>query len=217
MPTPSYLNPAMDDDSNMDISNQVMTSVAIEVTPDKNPEPSQAQLLAEIRQLTARLELVETLLGNEQSTEEGSNQLLELPSDVPEAIKVVAVPQAPGTQMDNLPVPVVEAKPVLQGPDPVAIAPRRLSAIRKKEKFTQVRFEESAWSIPLVVGLADVGWLDTVGAVLLIIVNLGMQIAFSNILLSEPFMGDSFETNVDSARIWRRRLPSRFCSTCCQT
>ena len=77
---------------------------------------------------------------------------------------------------------------------------------KKKEKTTPVRFEASAWNIPLVIGLADVGWMDTCSAAFIVLVNLGMQTAFSGILLSEPFMGESFDSNVESARIWRRRL-----------
>ena len=77
---------------------------------------------------------------------------------------------------------------------------------KKKEKTTPVRFEGSAWNIPLVIGMADVGWMDTCSAAFIVLANLGMQTAFSGLLISEPFMGESFDSNLESARIWRRRL-----------
>lgn len=43
----------------------------------------------------------------------------------------------------------------------------------------EVHFEESAWSIPMVLGLVDAGKFDTVYAVVLLFVNCGMQIMFS--------------------------------------
>ena len=95
-----------------------------------------------------------------------------------------------------------QSKEMLAGPDPPVKKPNNQ---KKKKKTTPVHFEASAWNIPLVIGLADVGWVDALAALLLIAVNVGMQIAFSAILLSEPFMGETFDENVDSARIWRRR------------
>ena len=54
------------------------------------------------------------------------------------------------------------------------------------EGLSEVRFEESAWSIPVVAGLAeDVGWFDKLFAGMLIILNLGMQAAFSAVLLTD--------------------------------
>ena len=73
-------------------------------------------------------------------------------------------------------------------------------------RSTPVSFEESAWNIPLVLGLADVGGFDTVFALLLVLLNLLMQGSFSVILLSEYFMGQPFETNVQSAKDWRTSI-----------
>ena len=39
--------------------------------------------------------------------------------------------------------------------------------------------KDSAWNIPMVLGLVDAGRFDTVYAVLLLLVNCGMQIMFS--------------------------------------
>ena len=211
MPTPSkernpHLNLVVDEDiNNQEPPNEALKSVAIEVPPnERDPEAnvSNAELLAEIRRLTARLDAVEAMLESESSLEEDSNQPLALACEPERRSEEAAGPLAPVVQVASVPV---EAKQVLQDAGSgLSPPPTRRLSVRKKEKFTQVRFEESAWSIPLVIGLADVGWLDTVGALLLIPVNLGMQIAFSSILLSEPFMGGSFDENLDSARVWRR-------------
>ncbi|CAE7525601.1 unnamed protein product [Symbiodinium pilosum] len=77
---------------------------------------------------------------------------------------------------------------------------------RTEGRTTPVTFEESAWNIPLVLGLADVGWFDTVFAVLLVLLNLVMQGSFSVILLSEYFMGEPFDTKVQSAKDWRTSI-----------
>ena len=74
------------------------------------------------------------------------------------------------------------------------------------DKYTPVSFEESAWNIPLVLGLADVGLFDTVFSVVLVLLNLLMQGSFSVILLSEYFMGDPFDTKLQSAKDWRTSI-----------
>ncbi|CAE7344491.1 unnamed protein product [Symbiodinium natans] len=68
---------------------------------------------------------------------------------------------------------------------------------------TEVCFEESVWCMPLVIGLADAGKFDRVFAVLLVFLNLGMQTAFSWVLLSDSFMGAAFDSNIDHAKKWR--------------
>ncbi|CAK9055319.1 unnamed protein product [Durusdinium trenchii] len=67
----------------------------------------------------------------------------------------------------------------------------------------EVHFEESAWSIPMVLGLVDAGKFDTVYAVVLLFVNCGMQIMFSGILLSDGFQGEEFSNQVKHAQVWR--------------
>ena len=82
----------------------------------------------------------------------------------------------------------------------------RVETVNAEDRSTPVHFEESAWNIPLVLGLADVGWFDNVFAVLLVLLNLLMQGSFTQILLSEYFMGDPFETRVQSAIDWRTSI-----------
>ena len=67
----------------------------------------------------------------------------------------------------------------------------------------EVHFEESAWSIPMVLGLVDAGRFDTAYAVLLLFVNCGMQVMFSGILLSDGFMGEDFSEEAHNAQVWR--------------
>ena len=109
------------------------------------------------------------------------------------------------------------------------------------EEFSEVHFEESVWSIPVVSGLVDVGCFDKLFAGMLVLLNLGMQAAFSWVLLTaaqmgfqhlgsffhalrvskavrrrfqrpfelsgvaskDDFIGDGFESQVDSAKVWR--------------
>ena len=93
-----------------------------------------------------------------------------------------------------------------QNPTSQDASPDSCSADEMEGRSTPVRFEESAWNIPLVLGLADVGWFDNVFAVLLVLLNLLMQGSFSQILLSEYFMGEPFETNLQSAKTWRTSI-----------
>ncbi|CAE7358401.1 unnamed protein product [Symbiodinium natans] len=73
----------------------------------------------------------------------------------------------------------------------------------KVQEFTEVSFEESAWSIPLLAGLIDISIFETMFAATLVLLNLGMQTAFSIILLTPAFMGEDFESKVDGAKAWR--------------
>ncbi|CAK9090239.1 Uncharacterized protein SCF082_LOCUS42568 [Durusdinium trenchii] len=85
----------------------------------------------------------------------------------------------------------------------LGVEPEKPTSEMAEDQLTPVPVEESAWSIPLVIGLDNTGWLDTLAAVVLVMVNLGMQLAFSGILLSEEFMGDAFESHLEFAKIWR--------------
>ncbi|CAE7746055.1 NLRC3, partial [Symbiodinium microadriaticum] len=73
------------------------------------------------------------------------------------------------------------------------------------EEFEEisVTFEESAWSIPMVIGLVRAGRFDMAYAVVLLLVNCAMQIMFALILLDEGFMGEDFDTQKLNAQIWR--------------
>ncbi|CAE7194374.1 NLRC3 [Symbiodinium natans] len=66
-----------------------------------------------------------------------------------------------------------------------------------------VSFEESAWSIPMVIGLVRAGRFDMAYAVVLLLVNCAMQIMFALILLDDGFMGDDFAMQKLNAQIWR--------------
>ncbi|CAE7326383.1 unnamed protein product [Symbiodinium sp. CCMP2592] len=96
--------------------------------------------------------------------------------------------------------------PETQNPTSQDTAPDNCSEDEMEDRSTPVRFEESAWNIPLVLGLADVGWFDNVFAMLLVLLNLLMQGSFTQILLSEYFMGDPFETKLQSAKTWRTSI-----------
>ena len=61
----------------------------------------------------------------------------------------------------------------------------------------EVHFEESAWSIPMVLGLVDAGRFDTAYAVLLLFVNCGMQVMFSGAV--------DQKTNKDKDKLPQRR------------
>ncbi|CAE7790008.1 unnamed protein product [Symbiodinium sp. CCMP2456] len=73
----------------------------------------------------------------------------------------------------------------------------------KLEEFSEVHFEESVWSIPVVFGLVDVGCFDMLFAGILVFLSLGMQAAFSWILLTDDFIGEGFDAQMDSAKTWR--------------
>ena len=64
------------------------------------------------------------------------------------------------------------------------------------EEMTEVRFEESIWTVPLLLGVAELplGWFDSLFATLPVLLNLTMQSCFTAILLTRTFMGDAFET-----------------------
>ena len=82
---------------------------------------------------------------------------------------------------------------------------RSAGTTRTEGRTTPVTFEESAWNIPLVLGLADVGWFDTVFAVLLVLLNLVMQGSFSVILLSESRLSEVFLVLLPGSRTNTRR------------
>ena len=58
-------------------------------------------------------------------------------------------------------------------------AASRASTDKDGMEEVEVNFEESAWSIPMVLGLVDAGHFDTAYAVVLLLVNCSMQILFS--------------------------------------
>ncbi|CAK9067330.1 Vacuolar protein sorting-associated protein 11-like [Durusdinium trenchii] len=70
----------------------------------------------------------------------------------------------------------------------------------------QIHFGESAWSFPLVLGLATAGPWDVSFALLLLFLNLGMQVAFSVIIMTEDFMGSPFVKQIPFAQRWRTSI-----------
>jgi len=80
---------------------------------------------------------------------------------------------------------------------------------QSSEDFVQegdVHFGESAWSFPLVIGLAPAGMWDVTFSIVLLLLNLGMQGAFSIIILNDYFMGTPFEEQIAYAERWRRSM-----------
>jgi len=84
--------------------------------------------------------------------------------------------------------------------------------VEEDEQSTEVYFEESAWSIPVLAGIIDVnvGPFDRMFAGLLVLLNFFMQGAFSWVLLTDAFIGEAFETRVESAKIWRTSVAHDF-------
>ena len=82
----------------------------------------------------------------------------------------------------------------------------------EEEEVTEVRFEDSIWTVPLLLGLAELplGWFDSLFAALLVVLNVTMQTCFSAILLTRAFMGDAFETKVGAAEVWRTSVAHDF-------
>ena len=80
------------------------------------------------------------------------------------------------------------------------------------EEMTEVRFEESIWTVPLLLGVAELplGWFDSLFATLPVLLNLTMQSCFTAILLTRTFMGDAFETKVRAAEVWRNSVAHDF-------
>eukprot|EP00439_Symbiodinium_sp_Y106_P080527 s516_g19.t1 len=150
------------------------------------------QLQSELQQVTARLQVVEARL------HAGSHIVKAAPTDETKVVHDYSLPLDTAT----LTLEVHDANQ----PDTEDGSGRRSSrsrTSRRVQEFTEVSFEESAWSIPLIAGLIDVGIFDTMFASALVFLNLLMQSAFSIILLTPAFMGDEFESKIQSAQSWR--------------
>ena len=78
--------------------------------------------------------------------------------------------------------------------------------------MTEVRFEESIWTVPLLLGVAELplGWFHSLFATLLVLLDLTMQSCFTAILLTRAFIGDTFETKVRAAEVWRNSVAHDF-------
>ncbi|CAE7572710.1 hypothetical protein AK812_SmicGene25178 [Symbiodinium microadriaticum] len=67
----------------------------------------------------------------------------------------------------------------------------------------EVRFGESAWTFPVLLGLTPSGAWDVAFSLMLLLLNLGMQVMFSYIILGSSFMGSEFAEEIQAARRWR--------------
>eukprot|EP00439_Symbiodinium_sp_Y106_P075706 s516_g15.t1 len=187
MPTPSI--PSNDehgnwnpDDMTSQASSEVIKSILIDV-PAAGRETDglavlRTQFQSEVQAILARLQAVETHLGMPAPPTDRNNLYHE--EDTPSTVKKTWVQMPHDETIDN---------DVLT------------QTSRLEEKSTPVRFEESAWSIPMVIGLADVGWFDAICSLLLVLLNFTMQVAFSGVLLSDSFMGDSFDTKAHATMV----------------
>ena len=83
---------------------------------------------------------------------------------------------------------------------------------KEVEEITEVCFEESIWTVPMMLGLREpsFGWFDSIFAATLVLLNLAMQASFSAILLTRAFMGDDFETKIRGAEVWRTSVAHDF-------
>lgn len=90
--------------------------------------------------------------------------------------------------------------------DAVSIGETQPSEDLPDEQAGYVHFGESAWSFPLVIGLAPAGAWDVTFSILLLLLNLGMQAAFSIIILDEDFMGIPFRKQEEFAKRWRTSM-----------
>ena len=70
----------------------------------------------------------------------------------------------------------------------------------------EVHFGESAWSFPMILGLTTASSWDIIFAILLLLLNFGMQVMFSYIIMGPSFSGSDFEGEVLSAQRWRARI-----------
>ena len=66
-----------------------------------------------------------------------------------------------------------------------------------------VFFGESAWTFPFILGLTSASPLDVTLAILLLLLNLGMQIMFAYVILGPSFMGAEFSEEIATAQRWR--------------
>lgn len=70
----------------------------------------------------------------------------------------------------------------------------------------EVHFGESAWSFPMILGLTTASSWDIIFAILLLLLNFGMQVMFSYIIMGPSFTGSDFKGEVLSAQRWRERI-----------
>jgi len=155
-----------------------------------------AELHADMARLEARLKVLERRLPDEPElwspkpvALEGNNLTNEALEDALQFQVAVFDEAEPKVAPGNAPEP---------GPFPEPEAAH--------EEEGLVYFGSSAWTFPVVIGLAPAGCWDVTFAVLLLLLNLGMQAMFSYIILSEDFMGPDFASQVLDAKRWRTSI-----------
>ena len=57
------------------------------------------------------------------------------------------------------------------------------------DEVGEIYLGESAWTFPVILGLTSASALDVTFALLLLLINLGMQIMFAYVILGPSFMG----------------------------
>ena len=71
------------------------------------------------------------------------------------------------------------------------------------EQEGQFQFGASAWTFPFVIGLVPAGRWDVTFSILLLLLNLGMQAAFTIIISTDDFRGIPFWHQINYAKRWR--------------
>ncbi|CAK9051514.1 Vacuolar protein sorting-associated protein 11-like [Durusdinium trenchii] len=72
-----------------------------------------------------------------------------------------------------------------------------------EDQLGLVPFSESAWTYPVVIGLVRAGVVEAIFAVLLLLVNLFMQMAFMIVILTPDFLPGDIAEQIDFAKQWR--------------
>ncbi|CAK9024472.1 Vacuolar protein sorting-associated protein 11-like [Durusdinium trenchii] len=75
-----------------------------------------------------------------------------------------------------------------------------------EDQLGLVSFSESAWTYPVVIGLVRAGVVEAVFAVLLLLLNLFMQMAFMIVILTPDFLPGDITEQIVFAKQWRRSV-----------
>ena len=84
-----------------------------------------------------------------------------------------------------------------------AIPTQTMQSVDAEQQEGRVHFGESAWTFPFVIGLIPAGRWDVTFSILLLLLNLGMQAAFTIIISTDDFMGIPFGHQTNFAKRWR--------------
>ncbi|CAJ1359734.1 unnamed protein product [Effrenium voratum] len=152
-----------------------------------------AELRADVVRLEARLKALEKRLDVE-----GAEGALELAKPAP---------SLEGNHLTNESLEAeLEFQVAVFDESESKVAPVAVEPEAAPEEEGLVHFGSSAWTFPVVIGLAPAGPWDVTFAIMLLLLNLGMQAMFSYIILGEDFMGPEFASHVSDARRWRTSI-----------